>query len=135
MVEAFRLQTTAKQGIIESLDEILAEPAALSEYAVTLSQTQARAMLETIHGAGVHRIDHTGQTLLLMWNNTLDPDVTFRLSQERLRRWEPHERCAAEYGAAPRFRAITPAQDLPEARWELSLQYGDLLAQNYEGRS
>lgn len=133
MVERFRLQTTAKQGIIEELDEILDDPAILNEYAVSLSQTQTRAMLEVIHGAGVHRIDHTGETLLLTWNNSLDPRVTFRLSQERLQRWRPEERCIAEYGAAPRFRAIRPARELPEAQWELSLHYGDVLSTTYRG--
>lgn len=133
MVEAFRLQTSAKAAIVERLEEIMATPALLADYAVELKDSHRRAMLEVITGAGVDYNRNSGRDVIVLWNNHERDDVGHRLSAVRRRQWEWARRFRATAGPVPRFQAIMPKESLADARWELSLTYGDLLTLHFEG--
>jgi len=135
MVEAFRLQTGAKAAIVARLDEIIAEPALLADYAVELADGHRRALLEVITGAGVDYNTNAGRDLLLLWNNDEREDVTYHLSIVRQRQWEWSKRFQSTAGPPPRFQAIVTEKSLADTRWELSLTYQDLLTLRFKGES
>ena len=135
MIEAFRLQTSAKAAIVERLDEIMGNPALLADYAVELADGHRRALLEVITGAGVHYNTNTGRPLLVLWNNQDRDDVAHRLSIVSRRQWEWAKRFQSTAGRLPRFQVIAPEESLAGARWELSLSYDDLLTLGFAGES
>ena len=135
MVEAFRLQTSAKAAIVARLEELIAEPALLVDYANELADGHWRALLESITGVGVDYNTNTGQDLLVLWNNLERDDVIHRLSIVRRDQWEWSKRFQSTAGPAPRFQAIVPERSLADAGWELSLSYRDLLTLHFEGES
>ena len=135
MVEAFRLQTSAKAAVVERLEEIAAEPALLAEYAVELADGHRRALLEVMTGSGVEHNRNSGRELIVLWNNHGRNDVVHRLSVVRRREWEWGKRFRSTAGPVPRFRAIVPEETWGDTRWELSLAYGDLLALRFDGES
>ncbi|MFW6096477.1 MAG: TIM-barrel domain-containing protein, partial [Chloroflexota bacterium] len=124
MITAFRLQTSAKMGIVERLPQILARPKTLADYAVELKEGHWQALLETILDAGLDHNDHSGEERLVLWNNNDDERVTYRLAREYRHRWMPDDRFEAEQGAVPHFKVILPAKELPDADWRLTVQYG-----------
>jgi alpha-glucosidase (family GH31 glycosyl hydrolase) len=128
MVARFRMQTTAKAALAQQLPAVIAEPGRLAPYAVELTDGQRRALLEVISGAGVDYNTHTGTPFLVMWNNRQYGGATYRLSAVHGRRWSPRERFRAETGALPRFRAIVPAETMPDAAWELAIAYDNVLS-------
>ena len=126
MLDAFRLQTSARMGIAAQLPEIVDDLSLLVRYAVTLQESHLRALLETILDAGVERNDHSGEEKIVFWNNNNDARVTYRLSVERRQRWMPEDRFEAREGVAPRFGVILPAEQIPDSNWQLSLNLGPL---------
>ena len=135
MVEAFRLQTSAKMGIVQRLPEIVADPALLDDYAVELQDSHLQALLETILDAGMEHNDHSGEERIVLWNNNEDQRITYRLAREHRHRWMPDDRFAIERGAVPRFKAIVPAQELPEADWQLVMQLGPAMSLALDSRA
>lgn len=123
MVAAFRLQTSAKMGIAQRLPEIIEQPDLLADYAVELKESHWQALLETILDAGMERNDHSGEERLVLWNNSGDERVTYRLARQYRHRWMPHDRFEAEQGSVPRFKVILPEKELSAADWQLAVQY------------
>ncbi len=125
MVEQFRLPTAAKGAIVERLEAIFDDVAALLPFHAALRPAHWQALLEVITSAGSHVIDHLdGQPELILWNNEEGGDVRYRLTGSR-RNWYPDGFYHGEAGALPRFRVLTPAESLTQS-WELAVRYGDL---------
>ncbi|MFW6063528.1 MAG: TIM-barrel domain-containing protein [Chloroflexota bacterium] len=125
MIAAFRLETGVKAAIDQRLEAICARPELLADYAVALSASQLRALLETIYGAGAHRLQEAGDPLLLLWNNDGHPGVRYRLAEVDQHGWLAHERYRSHVGTAPRFAALSPQAHVER---QVRLQYEDLLA-------
>ena len=127
MVEAFRLQTSAKAALAGRAAEIGERPELLSRYAVDLKDSQLRALLEVSTGAGVHYVDHAGdEGHLILWNNRPDERIIYRLSHTHLHSWDEAERFQGEEGPVPRFKAMVPEKAWPNAVWRLALSYDGL---------
>ncbi len=145
MLHAFRMETLAKQALAAHLSDFLADPAFLGRFRAALSDTQARALLEVAHQAGIHRIRHTvAEELVLVWNNRADPRFTYLAHQWRPDCWSFEERYVAAQGPAPQFTAITPVTryEHPEypfevglhlRDWRVQMNYADIVTVEYSG--
>lgn len=108
MLRFFKLNTGVRNRIAIDLDAILANPAQLAPYAVTMSEAQARALFEVICAAGVHHIRDTSQPdLVIVWNNHADEQITYRYSDTYLHFGNVHPFEQVD-GVVPRFAAFTP---------------------------
>jgi hypothetical protein len=128
MLDSFRLQTSAKMGIAQRLPQIIEDPMRLARYTLALSESQLRALLETILDAGVEHNDHSGKELLVLWNNNDDERVTHRLSVQHRHRWMPEDRFRVQQGTAPRFKAMSPDRQMPDSDWQLVIHLSPLLS-------
>jgi hypothetical protein len=70
MLTKFRMDTLAKAWLAARLPELLDDPTVLADYAVELSPSQMRALLEVTQGVGVHDVSELTDTrLVVLWNN------------------------------------------------------------------
>ena len=118
----------AKAAISERLPEICADPTLLARYYVSLRESQLQALLELIQQAGVELVDCTADDpFLLLWNNRLDPSLTYHYSEQRPLAWDMNDRFVSESGILPRFRIVKP-----KALWRLRADYAGLLNVTFE---
>lgn len=136
LLKAFSLHTGIRNRIAERLDEILDDPAVLSPYLVAMSESQGRALFETIFDAGLHHIRDTHDPdLLILWNTRNDPRVTYRYAHIYLffgSAWEnDHSR-----GVVPPFAFFTPPakawrhgaqnEHVHRTQWKAQVDYANL---------
>lgn len=127
MVGAFRLETAAKAALAGQVVTLADRPELLARFSVDLQAVQMRALLEVSTGAGVHHIDHAGDSgHLIVWNNQQEARVTYHLTHTHRMAWKERERFQGEQGTVPRFWAVVPAEAWPEAEWRLALSYDGL---------
>ena len=133
MLAAFHMHTAAKKGIADDLEAIVDDPGRLASFAVDLSPSQRRALLETLTAAGVHYSESTGQPRAILWNNTGWEAVSYRFSRVTLHEHVSEKRFGAESGIVPRFRSFQLDELADGLAWELSLFYGDLTVVSFDG--
>ncbi|NUM45314.1 MAG: DUF5110 domain-containing protein [Anaerolineales bacterium] len=128
MVTAFRLENTAKQVLYNALPDLLADPARLAAFRPTLADAHLRALLETITGAGVHRVAHTNEEMVILWNTGTQGalPLTYHLSTENTRAWQALNRFEVETGPVPAFKGFLPARDWARKVWEVGVRYGEV---------
>jgi len=78
----------------------------IGEYLQVMTTAQKRAVLETLTGAGMDRLDHDGEDRVVLWNPDGRTDVRFRYTA-----WDasgaPHEHSGAyQHDTVPEFRTI-----------------------------
>lgn len=129
LIKNFRIESYAKMAIANQLPDIIQDPALLARARPTLTDTQMRALLETITRTGVHRVNHTGNDHILLWNHNPLQDsfpVTYHLTVNQL--WgyydQPYHH---ESGAVPAYKVLHPPTQFCNNPWELRLIYGDIL--------
>ena len=130
LLKAFRCGSEAKRGLCVRLHEILADYEVLGAYRTALSDSQLRALLEVLFGAGVHVCEDTGEAFAVLWNNHEDQRTLVRWSQENRSTWDPQCRFRQEHGPAPRFARFALAQAASHGPFSLTLSYASLLAVN-----
>jgi hypothetical protein len=130
MVKSFRLHNGVRNNIAAELEQILENPEGLAPYLITMKESQARALCESLFEAGVHQIKDTQYPrLLILWNNKADSEIRYRYSDIYLffGHVTGHK---AERGKLPTFKAIVP----PIKSWkhgtlEEGVQYTQFLAE------
>ena len=83
MLKDLPIESYAKSIIFDLLPEIIKNPELLTRSRPTLTDNQLRALLEVITRTGVHRLTHTGDDAILLWNENPIQDsfpVTYHLS-------------------------------------------------------
>jgi hypothetical protein len=128
LLRDFRCGSEAKRGLSVRLHEILADFDVLGAYRTALSDSQLRALIEILSGAGVHVCEDTGEAFAVVWNNRDDPRIIVRWSLENRGTWDPQQRFRQEQGPAPRFAHFRLAQAASHGPCSLTLAYGSLLA-------
>ena len=128
LLKAFRCGSEAKRGLYVRMHEILADFEVLGAYRTALSDSQLRALLEILSGAGVHVCEDTGEAFAVVWNNLDDQRIIVRWSLENLGTWDPQQRFRQEQGPAPRFAHFRLAQAASNGPCSLTLAYGALFA-------
>ena len=128
MVQAFRMDNTSKQVLIDSIPGILTDPELLAAFRPALSEGQMRALLEVLIKAGIEHITHTQEEVFFLWNNTEDRRITSQVSTERYRSWLAKDRFQLEAGIVPKFLDYRVRQDLTDTNWTAMLHYGTSLS-------
>ncbi len=128
MLRYFRLETGTKASLHEQMPAILADPSLLTNYAIPVQPAQTRALLETITEAGMTYIEHAGPDRpLILWNNRLDPTVTFQLNAFHEIRWHTRRVYRPEMGMVPSSHILHGAELDKSDKWRLTFQYGRTL--------
>jgi alpha-glucosidase (family GH31 glycosyl hydrolase) len=85
MLRAFPMESWSKMHLDTSLADILADVDRLAEFGIALSESQLRAFLEVLCGAGMQRMPlrrQAGEETIL-WNNHAMPEVRYQLVYTR----------------------------------------------------
>ena len=115
MLRHFRMESWSKQGLLQILPDVLHNPALLGKFAPVMTESQLRALMETITGAGMDYTDAHGEPLIVLWNNHTNRNVTHLYALNRLHGlWRYPEPRPQVTGPLPRFQAIRPKEDIGE---------------------
>ena len=133
MVAEFRVDNTGKHVLYAAIPDIVDDPNRLRAFRVLLNETQLRALLEVLLEAGMHTVSHVGDQILLLWNRTCDPGISFELSTEHYRRWLAGDRFQVEKDRVPMYRGYRISSDLRETRWMMRLNFRDILSVKFSG--
>jgi hypothetical protein len=136
MVKAFRLQTNSKSDLAADLPKIVEDPGLLVRYLSALTNSQMRALMEVVTGAGMDYTESTGSPLIVAWNNHQDKNVTLQFSLARQRHWWKYkERNLWVNDALPRFQSYHPAVEFGELNpWVVQASYYGMNVIRFEGR-
>ncbi|MBI5928015.1 MAG: DUF5110 domain-containing protein [Chloroflexi bacterium] len=108
LLRFFKLHTGVRNRLAAEIDAIMADPSLMAPYIITLADSQARALFEILCEAGLHHVPDTQQpTLVVVWNNHEQDQITYRYSHAYLHfgflRSANHTN-----GVLPRYAAFTP---------------------------
>ena len=128
LLHHFRLDSNIKADIAHHLPDLLDDPTHLFHFISSLTNSQRRALLETITEVGMHFYSyqpHKGQ--LVLWNNHGREDVQFAYHYRNEAGWGRHQFTAVQ-DTVPHFRQFThqpPDHLRPEANisWQAALTY------------
>lgn len=130
LLDHFRLETMTKQAIHDRLPALIADPTLLTKYIVPLADSQLRALLEIITGAGVTHIDHAGpEEKVILWNNGGDEQMTYALSGFTELYWDTELRYHPAGGTVPNFEVVLPGQFPAGSQWQLQFNYSTIFSQ------
>ena len=120
MLSAFRLDSVVKANLANRLEELFEDPRSLADFGMNLTESQTRALLEVLHGVGVHYVVEAGQPhLLVLWNNRKSTDFRYYFTQVRPIKWYFPERYQSLMDEVPRFLALRPEGNA----WRLRADY------------
>jgi hypothetical protein len=134
MVKHFRMENNAKEELAKKLPDLVKNPQGLGSFLPMLNNSQMRALLETLTGAGLDYSRATGEPLLVLWNRCGDEKVTYHSALNRVHQWWRYsDRCPYSGGTLPRFMVIRPRSDFGEGdSWKLILNYYGLYTQTID---
>ncbi|MFN8451205.1 MAG: glycoside hydrolase family 31 protein [Anaerolineae bacterium] len=136
LLKAFRLHAGVRNRIVEESAAILDDPDAIAPYLLPMSESQKRALMETLYQAGVHHVGNTHDPdLLVLWNNREDERITYRYGDIYLHfgfvRAAHHDN-----GVVPRFAAFAPVmqtwsdgalnEHVHTTQWQVQVDYHNL---------
>jgi hypothetical protein len=136
MLKFFRLHIGVRNRIADELDQIMARPAAVAPYLITMSESQSRALFETLYEAGMHHIANAHDpTLLVLWNNRQDEQITYRYNDAYLY-FGFVQSAQHENGVLPRLKTIKPnmltwchgalGENVQRTQWHVQIDYHNL---------
>ena len=136
LLKFFKLHTGVRNRLAERLDAIIADPAALAPYLLAMSESQGRALFEVLYEAGVHYVRDTHEpTLLVMWNNHENPQITYRYADIYLY-FGSVQFAHHTNGVVPRFTHVIPPvkswshgaqqEHVHRTQWQIQIDYADL---------
>lgn len=137
MLGVFKLHTGVRNSMADQLDAIVADPAQLAPYIITLAESQGRALFETLCEAGLHVVHDTQKpTLVVMWNNTANQQISFRYRDVYLNFGVFHTPHYAN-GVVPRFATFAPpskmwrhggqGEHIHRSQWQAQIDYLNLM--------
>lgn len=137
MLRFFKLHTGVRNRLAAELDAIIADPATLAPYVITMSQTQARALFETLYEAGVYHVKDTHHPAqVVLWNNNADDRITYRYGETYLHFGNVDHTHYAN-GTVPRFLAFAPpvkvwwdgaySEHVHRTQWHAQIDYLNVL--------
>ncbi|HEX2623269.1 MAG TPA: hypothetical protein VHL11_24080, partial [Phototrophicaceae bacterium] len=136
LLKSFKLHTGVRNRLAEQLDLLLADPTKIAPYLITMTASQARALFETIYEAGIHYIRDTYHpTLLVMWNNLHNDQITYRYGDAYLY-FGSIQSMNHENGVVPQFAHIIPpvknwrhgaqGENVYRTQWQAQIDYCNL---------
>lgn len=136
MLRAFNLNSGVRNRLAETIDALITDPAQLAPYFITMQPSHSRALCETLYEAGVHHVPDTHHpTLLVMWNNREDSNITYRYADAYLH-FGMVKAAHHHNGVVPRFTALTPEihswshgalkEYVRRTQWHLQVDYHNL---------
>jgi hypothetical protein len=136
LLRSFKMESWSKASLAEGLPDILQDPSRLARHLSQLSDSQLRALLETITGAGMEYTESTGDPLLVLWNNQDNEHVKNVFSLARLSHfWMYQERYPWANETAPRFAAYRPGVEFGEDNpWVVQMDYYNLFTEKFSGK-
>jgi hypothetical protein len=136
LIKEFHLASEAKSALQANLARLIADPESVAAYQSVLSPSQAQALLEVLTGSGFDHNPHTGEELIVLWNNR-SADTAYTFAIEHMRRHAPQSRYSLSQGKLPRFQAFRPAQMVPDPTWpwKLRVQYPGLFSYTLENQA
>ena len=127
MLWAFHLEPMTKAGIAERWADLCDDPTVLADFAIALTDSQKRALLEVTQQAGIHHITNMRhKDLLILWNNNDNPAFHYKLAKQR-NSWNLRERFGSEQGVLPRSAAL-----IPKHEWRATAVYAGLTTVTFE---
>jgi hypothetical protein len=127
MLRTFKLESATKWAIDQQLDEILLNPKLLSTFLLPMSESQSRALLETISQSGMEQVNlYDKGEVLLLWNNRENTEIRYQFRAEGDKKTRPNERIESAKKTVPRFEVISL-----EKPWRSSIDYYQFLQINY----
>lgn len=127
LLDSFHMPTQAKAMLAGDLPEIVSNPEYLGRYLVSLTDVQARALIEVLTGAGYHHSHSSGPERIILWNNRGCEQVRYRLAVEHGLVFQKELRFKEEAGVIPGFKAIYPNESFPLSNWRLRLAYLNMI--------
>lgn len=136
LLKHFRLETNAKASIAADLPNLVENPSLVARYLPQLTESQMRALLEVLTGAGVDYTESTGEPLIVVWNNHGEDRITHLHALARVSHWWRYpERYPWSSTEAPRFAVYRPKVDFGEQDpWVVQLNYFGQFTVKYEGK-
>lgn len=143
LLKFFRLHTGVRNKLAENLDAIIADPTKIAPYILSMAASQSRALFEVLYDAGLHYVRDTHHpTLLVMWNNNENEQITYRYGDIYL--FFGSVRSANHtQGIVPRFDYFVPpvnnwrhgaqGERVQQTQWHAQIDYCNLLTvtENY----
>lgn len=137
LLKFFKLHTGVRNRLAENLDAILADPAKIAPYVIAMSEAQGRALFEVLYEAGLHSVGDTHHpTLVVMWNNNADENITYRYGDAYLY-FGSVQSANHTNGVAPRFTTFVPpvrnwshgaeGEHVHRTQWYAQMDYHNLL--------
>jgi hypothetical protein len=125
LLHHFRMETWTKARMAVDLEPMIAEPSRLGRFLPHLTESQMRAMMETLTGAGVDITSSTGEPLVVVWNNHADEGVQHVFALSRLQHfWMYKDHNPWSSGTLPRFQPFRPKTDFGSGNpWTLVVDY------------
>lgn len=130
LAEAFHLETETRGALVKRAQELVDEPGQLAEFVAGLTQTQLRALLETLMGAGLdfRRVGgKNGPARVVAWNTFGRPEIGFLYSVDRAIVHQPDLRYSGTVEFDSECRIFWPEKELGRAKALWALNYGSLL--------
>jgi alpha-glucosidase (family GH31 glycosyl hydrolase) len=137
MLRFFNLHTGVRNRLAAEIDSIMADPARLAPYIITMAESQARALFEVLCEAGLHYVSDTQKpALVIMWNNDESDQITYRYSEAYLHFGSFYPSNHAN-GILPRFVTFSPPvnawrhgayqEHVHRTQWHAQIDYFNLL--------
>lgn len=141
MLGHFRLHTGIRNKVADNIEQILDNPEAIAPLLIAMTSSQIQALCESLFSAGVQFVKDThNPTLLLVWNNNADKQISYRYSDVYLyfgMVWDNH----FSKGIAPKFEAIVPKmktwshgamqEKVQTTQWSIQLDYHNIATVSY----
>jgi alpha-glucosidase (family GH31 glycosyl hydrolase) len=133
LLRAFRLHTGVRNRLAENIEVLVSDPDKIAPYLVTMSQSHIRALCEVLYEAGIQHIPDTHHpTLLILWNNREDKDITYRYNEAFLY-FGMVKSANHQHGIVPRFAALIPeiqtwthgalGEHVQRTQWHVQVDY------------
>lgn len=134
MIKHFRMENNAKEDLDRALPGLIADPAGLGRFLPVLTDSQLRAMLEVITGAGLDYCVSTGEPLVVLWNRNGMEQVTYQNALSREHHWWMYaERRPWSGGTLPRFVSVRPKKAFGEENpWKIMINYLGMYTEKVE---
>ncbi|MBZ0282159.1 MAG: DUF5110 domain-containing protein [Anaerolineae bacterium] len=137
LLKFFKLHTGVRNRLAENLEAILTDPAKIAPYVIAMSEAQARALFEVLYEAGLHYVGDTHHpTLVVMWNNKADENITYRYGDAYLY-FGSVQSANHTNGVVPRFTTFVPpvrnwshgaeGEHVHRTQWYAQVDYHNLL--------
>lgn len=130
IVKQFKLKSNAKAALGYNIQSVIDDPAGLAPYTADLCPSQRRALLETLHGVGVHIVRHVYETtFVVLWNNDERDGFRYRYTSADPFTFDYANRNTLEAGTVPRVMTLHIESEreaenrIKEMDWELVADY------------